>query len=94
MMVLNRNFIETKSTHFKVRYDKKHDILRVFSNPYKDYSYEPLTDYIDLMVQEGTNIVIGIQITDFKLSINWSNILTKHKLTKFADVITEVKNKI
>lgn len=93
-MVLNRNFVETKSTDFKVRYDKKHDILRVFSNPYVDYSYEPLTDCIELMVQEDTDIVIGIQITDFKLSFNWSNILNKHKLTKFAGVIVKVQNKI
>ncbi|KFN93536.1 hypothetical protein TMUPMC115_0279 [Tetragenococcus muriaticus PMC-11-5] len=46
------------------------------------------------MVQEDTDIVIGIQITDFKLSFNWSNILNKHKLTKFAGVIVKVQNKI
>ena len=65
MIAIKNCYSEYIPSKYTASYDSDHDILRVFTKQAADYSYETFSDFIELAVEENTNVVIGVEVSEF-----------------------------
>lgn len=94
MMLIKHNYKESYSNDFFISYDPDFDILRVFNNPDTEYYFETLKDNVEIALDEYTNEVVGIQVTDFKKNIGTDMQLKTYNLFNFDKALSLVKENI
>lgn len=94
MMLIKHKYNESHSSDFFISYDPDFDILRVFNNPNKEYYYETLKENFEIALDEYTDEVVGIQITDFKKNDSSELQLKTYNLINFDEAIKLIKDKI
>ncbi|WP_251855570.1 hypothetical protein [Enterococcus italicus] len=94
MILINKCLKEFTTPEYKVSYDELHDILRVFSDPFADFSFETFDDFVEIAVDERSSLVVGVQISGFVNNIDVITDEFTDCYPAFSDVISRTRSMI